>query len=236
MDSHQHKIRRTPIFKQYSTDTAMNAQEIKQAVNEGKTVHWSSGAYKVERDTRDAEKYLIVCSRNGHTIGLTHRDGVTLNGNESDFFIAPETNQKANTMLLREIEMTIKYKAKRSPIQAKINSSNTAYAAALEIFNADTLEWKEEFIMLCLNTAGALIGYYKVSAGGMTATVALQSAATQVIVMHNHPSGNLQPSRADQELTEKVKNGLNLLDIKLVDHLIVTTNGYYSFADEGKIY
>ena len=64
---------------------------------------------------------------------------------------------------------------------------------------------------------------------------ALKCAASSIIVAHNHPSMNLTPSEADRELTKKLREGGKLLDIKVLDHLIVTTEGYYSFADDGAI-
>jgi DNA repair protein RadC len=87
---------------------------------------------------------------------------------------------------------------------------------------------------------------YKAGIGGITGVVAdprmilavaLDIAAVSIVVAHNHPSGNLRPSRADEELTQKLKEGGKLLDVKLLDHLIVAPCGiqYYSFADEGRI-
>lgn len=94
-----------------------------------------------------------------------------------------------------------------------------------------------------LNRANRVIGVYKVSVGGITGTVAdprlilsvaLKSAATSIILAHNHPSGNLKPSRADLELTTKIKTAAQLMDITVLDHLIVTSDeGFLSFADEG---
>lgn len=86
------------------------------------------------------------------------------------------------------------------------------------------------------------MGYYRVSAGGITgtvadlriiATVALNCGANQLILAHNHPSGSLQPSSADRTLTEKAREGLALLDIRLLDHLIITDESFFSFANEG---
>ena len=80
------------------------------------------------------------------------------------------------------------------------------------------------------------------SKGGITGTVAdpriilkqaLDEGATSLVLSHNHPSGNLNPSRADQELTQKIKNAASYIDIKLLDHNIVSDEGHYSFADEG---
>jgi DNA repair protein RadC len=87
-----------------------------------------------------------------------------------------------------------------------------------------------------------VLGIYEVSTGGMTGTVAdpklifaaaLKGAACGIILAHNHPSNNLKPSISDEQLTTKIKEGGKLLDIKLLDHLIISSEGYYSFADEG---
>jgi DNA repair protein RadC len=102
---------------------------------------------------------------------------------------------------------------------------------------------KEEFYVVFLNAANKLIAIEKISDGGITATVvdcrvifkkALDlSGITQIAVAHNHPSGNLNPSEPDKRLTEKIKEGGKLLDIKLLDHIIIAANQFYSFADHG---
>jgi DNA repair protein RadC len=86
-----------------------------------------------------------------------------------------------------------------------------------------------------------VLGIYEVSTGGITGTVAdprlifaaaLKANACAMIISHNHPSGNLKPSRQDEELTAKLKQAGQFLDIKVLDHLIITTETYFSFADE----
>jgi DNA repair protein RadC len=86
--------------------------------------------------------------------------------------------------------------------------------------------------------------YAKISQGGITGTVvdprlvakyAVESLAVGVILAHNHPSGNLKPSTPDKVLTDKVKEGLKYLDIKLLDHIILTNDGYYSMMEEGDL-
>ncbi len=102
----------------------------------------------------------------------------------------------------------------------------------------------EIFAIVLLNRANAVIHFEVISKGGITGTVAdpriimkkaIEHEATGMIVCHNHPSGNLQPSRADESITQRIAEAANLLDIKLLDHLIVSDEGYYSFADEGKL-
>jgi DNA repair protein RadC len=100
----------------------------------------------------------------------------------------------------------------------------------------------EEFWVLFLNNSNKVLAKLQVSKGGMTATVvdirllfkqALELFSVAIIVCHNHPSGKLKPSDADVQLTQKIKNAGNTLDIKLLDHLIIAEKAYFSFADEG---
>jgi DNA repair protein RadC len=99
----------------------------------------------------------------------------------------------------------------------------------------------EEFWVMLLNNSNRLMKMERVSIGGITGTVAdvriifkraLEEKATSIIVCHNHPSGNKQPSEADKKLTKKLSHGGEILDIKVLDHLIVTESEYFSFADE----
>lgn len=123
----------------------------------------------------------------------------------------------------------------------QITCSRDAY----DIFQANLPDLShEEFWILLLNRANRVIGRERISSGGVAGTVvdaklvfskALSQMACSVILAHNHPSGNLRPSQADLQLTTKlVKAGKNL-DIAVLDHLIVTHTGYYSFADEGQL-
>jgi len=112
------------------------------------------------------------------------------------------------------------------------------------IFDADTILWTEEVIMVCLNRANDVVGYYKVSSGGFSGsvldprvvmTIALQNASSSIILAHNHPSGNLKPSDSDKTITEKIKNACSFFDMKLLDHLIITDENYFSFNEGGLI-
>jgi len=100
----------------------------------------------------------------------------------------------------------------------------------------------ELFAVLFLNQANRVNHFEIISQGGITGTVAdprlilkkaLENNAVSLILCHNHPSGSLKPSRADEELTHKIKEASKYFDIKVLDHLIVSEEGYYSFADEG---
>lgn len=101
---------------------------------------------------------------------------------------------------------------------------------------------REVFGVIYLNSAGKILLDEIVSQGGLTGTVAdprlifkkaLIEEATSLILYHNHPSGSLRPSKPDEELTTKIKEAARYLDIKLMDHLIVSEEGYFSFADQG---
>lgn len=94
--------------------------------------------------------------------------------------------------------------------------------------------------MLCLNKANKIVGFYNVSNGGRSSTivdpkiiftVSLKCASSSIIIAHNHPSGSLIPSSQDKTITRKIKEGGDILEIKLLDHLIVSSKGYYSFAE-----
>jgi DNA repair protein RadC len=102
----------------------------------------------------------------------------------------------------------------------------------------------EVFAVLYLNQANKVKNFKIMSRGGITGTVAdprvilkqaLEESATSIILSHNHPSGNLKPSLQDKELTQKIKIAASYLDIKVLDHIIVSDEGHYSFADAGEM-
>ena len=148
-----------------------------------------------------------------------------------------------NTSVVAEIELIYKPAISEKPI---IKSCLEAYHVIRSFIPENTIALKEHMVVLYLNQAQRVIGAYKVSEGGLTSTVgdlrlifsaALKSVATAVIVGHNHPSGNLQPSHQDIALTLKLKEAGRLMDIKLMDHLIISPveGQYYSFADDGML-
>lgn len=125
----------------------------------------------------------------------------------------------------------------------KITSSDVASQYIRQFYNDDINMYESSFILL-LNRANITIGYAKISQGGVTGTIidarivckyAVDTLSSGVIICHNHPSGDLRPSQADLEITRKLKDCLNMFDIKMLDHIIITETGYYSFADEGKV-
>jgi len=147
-------------------------------------------------------------------------------------------------MKLPEISLNISYsdKVKKSELH-KITSSKDCVNILRPLFD-NSIDWREEMVMLCLNRANKVIAYYRVSVGGITGTicdpkiifsVALNCLCSSIILCHNHPSGNLQPSNADNDITKKIKEAGKLLDITLLDHIIITDESFYSYADEGKL-
>ena len=142
-----------------------------------------------------------------------------------------------------EVELVYKTKIKPSE-RPKITCVNDCYKLLKELWNENTFEMQEEFKVILLNRGNKVMGVYEMSAGGISSTVAdsrlilaaaLKSLAVSIILCHNHPSGNLKPSRADEELTQKIKEAARFHDIKVLDHMILTGEGYYSFANEGLI-
>ena len=140
-----------------------------------------------------------------------------------------------------EVELVYKTTVKASE-RPLIKSSKDAYDTFLQVWDESKLELLEEFKVLLLNQANRVIGVFEASSGGITGTVAdprlilaaaIKGLAVAVILGHNHPSSSLKPSRADEELTAKIREVAKYHDIKVLDHLIVTAEGYYSFADEG---
>ncbi|HMK59200.1 MAG TPA: JAB domain-containing protein [Nitrososphaeraceae archaeon] len=150
------------------------------------------------------------------------------------------TNQK-HRYEVAEIQLSYKSNVRPS-LRPKISGSKDAYNVLLENWNDSKIEFVEQFKVLLLNRANKVLGIFEVSNGSATGTVAdpklifaaaIKGNACGIILAHNHPSGNLQPSQADIDLTKKMREGGKLLEIQVLDHVIVTTEGYYSFADEG---
>lgn len=123
--------------------------------------------------------------------------------------------------------------------QKKITSSNSVFELMQPVIGELP---HEEFWIIYLNNSNKVIQQMQLSKGGITSTLvdvrlalknALEVGATAIILCHNHPSGNLSPSGSDKQLTQKLKTASESLDIKILDHLIVTEKSYFSFADEG---
>jgi DNA repair protein RadC len=142
-----------------------------------------------------------------------------------------------------EIELIYKSKVKASQ-RPQIKSSKDAYALLQSTWDQGKIEYFEQFKTLFLNHSFKVLGLYEMSSGGITGTVvdlrmlfsaALKANATNIMIAHNHPSGNPTPSDADKHMTNKIKQAGEILDIKLLDHLIITSESYYSFIDDGAL-
>lgn len=123
----------------------------------------------------------------------------------------------------------------------KITQSKDAYEVIKQFYH-DDITMYESFFLLLVNNSNETIGFVKISQGGITGTVVdvriiakycVEALATGCILAHNHPSGKLMPSEADRTITQKTKRALEILDVKVLDHIILTDKGFYSFADEG---
>jgi len=140
--------------------------------------------------------------------------------------------------IIAALELGKRHGNSELPIFPKITSSHDAYMVLKSIIG--DLE-HEEFWALFLDNSNKVMNKHQVSKGGITSTVvdirlifkkAITSGAVSIILAHNHPSGTLKPSRLDIKLTDKFKSASEIMDIKLLDHLIVTDKSYFSFADE----
>jgi len=138
-----------------------------------------------------------------------------------------------------EIQISYRPAIARKP---QIRSILDAYTEFLHFYPKDTIALQERFFAMYLNTSNRVIGVFPVSSGGIAGTcvdirlilsVALKVLATGLILCHNHPSGSLEPSAADKMITNKIKEACTFMDIRLFDHLIISSEGnYYSFSKE----
>ena len=151
------------------------------------------------------------------------------------------TMNQQEWMKVSEIELIYKTKVKASerPI---IRQSGDAATLLMSLWNDGKINFVEQFKILLLNRANRVLGVVDISTGGVTGTVAdpklifsaaLKGNACGIILSHNHPSGSIKPSQADEQLTARIKEAGKYLDINVLDHIIITSEGFYSFADEG---
>ena len=151
--------------------------------------------------------------------------------------------QNLSSSNLAEIKVSYSSKVKVAQ-RRKVTSAKETEVIFREIWTKGTIELREEFYILLLNRANFVLGWCQISEGGLSGTVcdprlvfsiALKCLACSVIIAHNHPSGNTQPSAADIQLTKNLFEGGKYLEIAVLDHLILTAESFYSFADEGLI-
>jgi len=140
-------------------------------------------------------------------------------------------------------EVSLRYSPRADQsLLPKLSTPDEVYKFLLAIWDKDTLEISENFYVLLFNNKNTLLGWSRISLGSKTATVvdvtqvvtlALLGNASKVVIAHNHPSGETRASHADIKITGRILQALELHDIKLNDHLIVTREEYYSFCENG---
>ena len=149
-----------------------------------------------------------------------------------------------NATVMSESVSEYKLTKVKSDFQRVLITSSKDGANFIRQFYSDDIGIFESSFILLLDRSNHTIGYAKISQGGIVGTVvdvrliakyAIDSFASSVILAHNHPSGNLKPSESDEKITQQVLEGLKLLEVKLLDHVILTETNYYSFGDNGKI-
>jgi DNA repair protein RadC len=151
----------------------------------------------------------------------------------------------SNLTLFQVSEINVSYHPKfKACDRPKITQSKHAYEILLNNWNHGMIEMREQMKIILLNRANHVLGIFDVSTGGQAGTVcdpkiifatALKANSANIILAHNHPSGNLQPSTQDLNLTKKLVEAGKMLDLFVLDHLIVTKHGFYSFGDQGLI-
>ena len=143
--------------------------------------------------------------------------------------------------LLAEVTATYKTKVPLKD-QPKISNSFTSAQYFKSVWNQQTINYTESFVVCFVNNANNIAGWAQISSGGMSSVLAdprvifslgLSAGASGLILSHNHPSGKLTPSQADLDMTRKLVTLGKMLQIEVLDHIIITEDAYYSFADEG---
>ena len=143
---------------------------------------------------------------------------------------------------MKVAEIKLKYKRKASGII--ITTSGDMYTVLMNYWDKGTIDMYETFVLILMSRRNEVLGIIKVSEGGISGCpvdirkiyqAALLANASSIIVSHNHPSGNLKPSQQDINITRQIKNAGDIMKVKLLDHLIVTSDSYFSMLDEGLI-
>ena len=143
-------------------------------------------------------------------------------------------------------EIKVSFKRTQIPIKElqKTVRGTKQVEPMLRAVIGDDMDFREKFVVLYLNHGHDPIGFYVVSIGGISGTVvdtrllwsvAHKVCASKIIICHNHPSGQLRPSKADESITKKIKEQGELLEIKLLDHVILSSEGMFSFVDNGML-
>ncbi|MFA6056978.1 MAG: DNA repair protein RadC [Taibaiella sp.] len=193
-------------------------------------------AILIQSGTR--EKSAVDLAREILQLGnqnLTHLGKLTL----KDFQKVKGIGEARAITLAAALELGRRRQIGEGMEQKEISSSRAAADILIPLMG-DLAQ--EKFCVLCLSASNKLVHYEFVSSGGLTSTIvdpklvfkiALQHMASRLIVAHNHPSGNMEPSTADKQITDKLKAGAKLLDMQLMDHIIIADKKHFSFADKG---
>lgn len=154
-----------------------------------------------------------------------------------------EVIRKGKNWHVAELELVYRSTVKQSQLM-KVTSSEASYTAFMECWDEGKIQYIEQAKMLILNRANRILGIHELSTGGVSSTIidpkivfsaALLVNGSGIIVAHNHPSGRLIPSNQDKALTSNLVQAGKMLEIDVLDHLIISDEGYFSFADEGLI-
>lgn len=146
-----------------------------------------------------------------------------------------------NLSLVQEIEISYRNTVKPS-LRPQISSASDIVPLLRETWDLSKIEHVEQVKLILLNHSNRVLGILEIATGGFTSCIvdprvifgaALKAAATKIILAHNHPSGSLQPSQADINISAKLASGGKLLDIEVLDHIILTSEAYYSLKEEG---
>ncbi|MEM7085235.1 MAG: JAB domain-containing protein [Bacteroidota bacterium] len=139
-------------------------------------------------------------------------------------------------------EVEIIYKRPALETMPQISSSKDAYELITRLLNPNTLDYREVFLALFLTNSNNVLGYSELGKGTSTGVAidakdiilhAIKTHSKAIIICHNHPSGSLKPSSADKDMTAQLSIISNMFSINLLDNLIITSESYFSFADEG---
>lgn len=172
-----------------------------------------------------------------------YRDSQSKSTGMQTTFQFPSEQKTPSVIYANELSLSYRRSVALSdPQYHKLNNSRRISEFLRTIWDTKDLAVREAFYLICLSKSMDLVGFYKISEGGLDSVIvdvrllfsmALLCRSTAIIVAHNHPSGTPKPSTADREITKRIANVGNLLDIKLADHIILTETTYYSFSDEG---
>lgn len=141
-------------------------------------------------------------------------------------------------------EIGIVYKRPLYDTMPRMKSSSDAHSLLKKVIDSETIDYKEFFWVLLMNRSNCVLGYSEIGKGDTHSVIvnvkeifqlALKANASGLILCHNHPSGNLKKSKVDEDITEKINVISSLFSITLLDHIIITSEGYYSFTDNGII-